>query len=261
MATIATPQLKKLAADWEKLYKSAEFSGIVGDAAHALRGGYHISRQDQGAQNYSVTRPDDRLGRGDAAAAIDMTLNESDMVLCTNRLIALFADKSDPRRQYLNAFNGWVGSGSAKRYDIVANRVGTATSDHRSHVHAEVRRRYTESTIAINAIHSGLKGESKAAYLASIGVRATPAVSVATRPPAYPGRVLRRNDKQVRPDAAVLAFQRRMIARGWTSLGRADGYFGVKLENAVKLFQKKSGVTPDGVIGPKTWPLPWTKTV
>src|SRR5689334_17843212 len=124
MATNATTELKWLAAEWKKLYKSAVFSGIVGDQAHAARGGYHISREDQPSTNYSVTRPDDKTGRADAASAIDMSMDVQDMRTCTARLIVLFANASDPRRKYVNAFNGWNGSGSAKRYDIVAHKVG-----------------------------------------------------------------------------------------------------------------------------------------
>jgi len=33
----------------------------------------------------------------------------------------------------------------------------------------------------------------------------------------------------------------------------ADGDFGLKTETAVKSFQTKNGLTPDGVVGPKTW--------
>lgn len=35
----------------------------------------------------------------------------------------------------------------------------------------------------------------------------------------------------------------------------ADGDFGAETEAAVKLFQKDWGLTPDGVIGPKTWAM------
>ena len=32
-----------------------------------------------------------------------------------------------------------------------------------------------------------------------------------------------------------------------------DGHFGKKTEDAVKVFQKKKGLTPDGIVGNKTW--------
>jgi hypothetical protein len=263
MATVATTELKWLASEWKKLYKSAVVSGIVGDTRHAARGGYHISRQDQPKSNYSVVRADDKAGRADAAAAIDMNLSESDMRLCTGRLIAVFTNKSDPRRKYLNGFNGWNGSGSAKRYDIAGSRVSSASSDHKWHVHLEIRRRYTESMIAMRAVLSVLRGESVAAYYTSIGLSPTgavkaPVAKAKVAAPPYPGHLLAKGAGKARPDPDVKKWQARMIARGWTSIGRADGVFGEKTENVVRAVQKLGKVTVDGVIGRRTWPLPWT---
>jgi peptidoglycan hydrolase-like protein with peptidoglycan-binding domain len=50
-----------------------------------------------------------------------------------------------------------------------------------------------------------------------------------------------------------------MIARGWKSLGTADGGFGPKTEDVVRRFQRTCRVGVDGQIGPKTWPLPWAR--
>lgn len=38
-------------------------------------------------------------------------------------------------------------------------------------------------------------------------------------------------------------------------LGVADGIFGARTENAVIQFQSENGLTPDGIVGPRTWPL------
>jgi hypothetical protein len=165
MATRATPQLTRLASRWEELYPSAQCSGIVGDLAHKLGGGYHISREDQPKNNYSVVRPQDRPGNGPnwAAAAIDMTMNERDMKLCTSRLRNLFAAVGDPRRKYLNAFNGWLGSGDAQRWDIYAGTISWATADHKWHVHLEIRRLFVQSDAMVDAVLSALAGRSLAA--------------------------------------------------------------------------------------------------
>ncbi len=108
MATLSTSSLNWLADEWEKLYSSATLSGIVGDLAHKARGGYHISRQDQPSGNYSVTRADDKLGPSDRAAAIDMTMNTSDIKKCHIRLRNAWKNRAnDPRMKYINAWNGW----------------------------------------------------------------------------------------------------------------------------------------------------------
>lgn len=262
MSTMAPEAVRNLALAWSHLFDSAKISGIVGDERHAAQGGYHISREDQPATNYSVVRPDDKGGPDDAAAAIDMTMNEADMKACTARLIKLFDNTSDPRRKYLNAFNGWLGTGDAQRWDIYARTKKKATPDHRWHVHLEIRRKYVTSATAMKAILSALKGETVATYLKSIGV-SVPAASQsssAVKAPPYPG-ILRRNDGQTTPNASVKAFQSRMRERGWTSVGTPDGFFGPKLEAVVKRWQTTIGVTADGVIGPKTWPTPWTRPI
>jgi hypothetical protein len=271
MSTVATPQIKKLAADWKLLWKSAILSGIVGDARHAAAGGYHLSRQDQKNQlNYSMVRPQDKAGNGpdDAASGIDMTLNAADMKACTARLVKAFENVADPRRKYVNAFNGTVDGKTARRWDVYARKVGTATTDHLWHVHLSIRRLYAASPTAMKAILSILKGETVEVYLKSIGVAplapkpVTPS-KPAPKPvvPAYPGRILRRNDKQSKPDAALKLWQSRMLARGWISLGTADGFFGAKTEGLVKRWQKYAKLPVDGTIGPKTWPTPWTRPV
>lgn len=263
MSTVATEVMDAFAAKWATLYKSAKISGIVGDLAHRKRGGYHISREDNPADNYSVTRPDDQFGPKDAASAVDMTMDRADMITCTRRLVAAYTNVSDPRRKYLNAVNGWDGSGEAARYDFYALKSKYASSDHKWHVHLEVRRRYCNSPVAMDAILSILSGETVEHYLARIGV-AKPApkmVAVAAKKviaPPWPGKVYSRNDK-MKPDPNLAKWQARMIARGWTSIGKADGVFGARTEAIVRKFQALCRVTPDGEIGRVTWPLPWTR--
>lgn len=258
MATVATSQIRQLGNDWKTQcgLTGAVMSGIVGDLAHKARGGYHISRQDQPNSNYSVTRPDDRPGSGrdDAAAAIDLTLKPADMLTTTKRLVAAYDNPDDPRRKYLNAFNGTTDGKTARRWDVYARTVSSATSDHLWHVHLEIRRAYTESDTAMKAILSILKGESVDTYLHSIGV----STNTQGTPP-YPGRVLQRNDNQKTGDEQLKKFVGRMLERGWTSFGTNDGFFGPKCEAGVKKWQAYVGLGADGKIGPKTWPTPWTK--
>lgn len=163
MSTLSTTSLNWLAGQWEDTYGSAVLSGIVGDLAHKARGGYHISREDQGSGNYSVTRADDKPGNGpnDRAAAIDMTMSTADIIKCHKRLREIWKNrKTDSRMKYINAWNGWDGEGDAGRYDVVTGTIGTATSDHKWHIHLEIRRKYVNDMNAMKAILSMLKGES-----------------------------------------------------------------------------------------------------
>jgi hypothetical protein len=168
MTTLSTSSINWLANEWEKTYKTAVLSGVVGDLAHKLRGGYHISREDQPKTNYSVIRPDDKPGNGpnDRAAAIDMTMSTADIIKCHTQLRTLWKNRdNDPRFKYINAWNGWDGQGDAGRYDVVKGTISFASSDHKWHIHLEIRRKYVNDMNAMKAILSLLKGESIATYL------------------------------------------------------------------------------------------------
>lgn len=266
--TVAYDPMKEFAKGIEKIFPSAVCSGIVGDARHARRGGYHIGRKFQPSTNYSVTRPQDRAGcgPGDGSSAADITMNRRDMMLASSRIAAAWRNANDPRRKYLNAVNGWLGKGNATRWDFYARKTKTATPDHKWHIHAEQRRAYIMSAIANRAIWSILRGESVAQWLKSEGVPAASApapkpapgkpVAVDPKPkaPPYPGHVLRLGDKG-RP---VAQWQQQMINRGWKTLGKADGDFGPKTQAVVRRWQQLRKLGADGEIGPKTWPTPWT---
>jgi len=173
MSTLAHAVTRSIALRWDTFYQSAVFSGIVGDLAHKLKGGYHISIEDQPSTNYSVVRPYDKAPPGtwprNLAAGIDMSMNPTDMATCSWRLWHVWNDKSDPRRGYINAFNGWFNDGDvAKRYDYYSNVISTTTSDHKWHVHLEIPRMYVVSTEAANAICSVLSGETKQQFLDSL---------------------------------------------------------------------------------------------
>lgn len=163
-----------IANAWDSYYASAVFSGIVGDPAHQARGGYHISIQDQSVSNYSVVRPDDKAPPGtwerDLAAAIDMSMSPTDMATCSWRLWHVWNDTTDPRRIFINGFNGYFNDppNPAKRYDFVTQGISNTTSDHKWHVHLEIRRRYVSDQLAANAIMSILRGETKQQYLDSL---------------------------------------------------------------------------------------------
>lgn len=56
-------------------------------------------------------------------------------------------------------------------------------------------------------------------------------------------------------------WQQRMLDRGWSGIGAADGRYGPKTERVVRQFQKSKGLGVDGKIGPGTWAAAWTEPV
>lgn len=173
MTTKATSLLLNVAYEWETIYGSAAFSGIVGDPAHQKTGGYHISIEDNSPTNYSVVRPDDKAPPGDwsriHATALDMSMNKADMILSTRRWMVVWSDRTDPRRKYFNGFNGWTGSGDAQRWDFVTNTVQKSTNDHQWHQHSEIRRKYWNDPTAHKAMVSVARGETKEQWIAGGG--------------------------------------------------------------------------------------------
>lgn len=171
MTTLVSDPIAYVAHEWEDScgYDSAVLSGIKPDAAHLDRGGYHCSIEDLIAHgnggDYSNTRPDDKGFNPKYGAAIDMSMSSSDMIKCHNRVRAVWADRTDPRRIYMNAINTWDGSGDAVRLDFYANTERVASADHKWHNHGEMRRRYLLDWTAARAMVSALKGETKEQWI------------------------------------------------------------------------------------------------
>lgn len=243
MATKSYPEFTNLAKLWagHKSYPSSALSGIVGDLAHKLRGGFHISRSDQPATNYSVIRPLDKAGNGpdDAASAIDMTMDRHDMIRCSKAVREVFQNRQDPRRKYVNAINGWTGSGDAVRWDFDANTASYATPDHKWHVHAEVHRRFVRDPAALDAVLSILIAESLENY------KKRTTGSMPEKKPATPV-VLERTVKPAVSNADALK-----IIREMPKLEQGNkGEFVQRYQRLVKIFGYD--LTPDGNFGPVT---------
>lgn len=60
---------------------------------------------------------------------------------------------------------------------------------------------------------------------------------------------------------AIRAAQRRLLNRGWSGVGKADGIYGPKMEKVVRQFQREKGLTVDGLLGLATWKAMWTAPV
>jgi hypothetical protein len=167
MVTLAPEALAWLAREWEHGIDTARarndaatFSGIVGDAQHRAEGGYHISREDQPATNYSISDfSDDREGSSNLAAAVDMTMDREAMVMVTGRLAAAWSVR-DPRLANVRAFNGTLDGVNACRWDAAndPNVTTWADSTHLWHVHLEVFRKYADDVETARNILSVILG-------------------------------------------------------------------------------------------------------
>lgn len=69
---------------------------------------------------------------------------------------------------------------------------------------------------------------------------------VSGNPYPVPKGLIRRGQKGIN----VRWLQRELVSRGFALV--VDGDFGPKTENAVKEFQKKCGISADGIVGPQT---------
>lgn len=248
MSTLVAINLKQAADDFERLYNSAVFSGIAGDLAHRLRGGYHISLEDQPGDNYSAVRVDDKAPPGnwprDLAAAIDMSMNSTDMVTASRRVQAVWANPADTRRKYFNAINGWLGSGDAIRWDFVTGKKSYASPDHKWHTHTEFRRRYVNDPMARKALVSMYRGETHDQWLVSIGQAPKPKPTV---------RDLRLTTPWMRGDD-VKRLQQKLKTnyRSYAGQLTVDGVFGPQTDGVVREFQRRAGLVVDGIVGPRT---------
>lgn len=73
-------------------------------------------------------------------------------------------------------------------------------------------------------------------------------------PPRFPGRLLAYRRGPLMRGADVRRWQEQMLRRGWGHvLGKADGFYGPRSERTCVLFQRRKGLAPDGIVGPRTW--------
>lgn len=210
LTTLEPSALRWLATEWEdgvdsarKRDDAATFAGIVGDSAHRREGGYHISREDQPADNYSISDfSDDRLGPSNLASAVDMTMDTVDMILVTGRLAAAWAVR-DPRLDAVRAFNGTLDGATARRWDTAYEPTQTseATDDHLWHVHMEIFRRWADDETVMPGILSVILGSEGEDDMITLADALQIAALVAVASPTGPGYT----DKLVKGDKVAEA--------------------------------------------------------
>ena len=84
-------------------------------------------------------------------------------------------------------------------------------------------------------------------------------VSGRTRNTGAPGDVVLQGGRWY--SKGLKMWQQRMLDRGWSGIGVADGRYGPRTERVVRQFQKSKGLAVDGKIGPGTWAAAWTEPV
>lgn len=242
--------------------KSAVLSGIVPDRAHLSSGGYHCSVEDLrshgNGRDYSNTGPDDRDFNVRYGAAIDVSMSKADMIKTYKRVYAVWKDKSDPRRKYLNAANVWSGTGSPVRLNFVTGKASKANSTHTWHTHIDFRRRHLLDARLGRAAVSVFSGESKATWIArEEGGKPAPAPTTTKPAPAKPAvkhtpgsRVLKYVPGKAVMSGDDVAFVQRYIGE---RAGKADGVFGARTRSAVIWYQKMRRLTVDGEVGGNTF--------
>ena len=135
---------------------SARLGGI-----YARKPGYHNSRNGVGAGDYSRQRSDDRNG-GDpnGASALDITLSDAQMKICTQRLITAVRNK-DPRVRAVREFFGTVNGRTVTGLDAQGYWV-TSDASHLWHIHVSGYRRWNNSHAEWQKIASVITGQGSA---------------------------------------------------------------------------------------------------
>ncbi len=252
MTTIAPPELLKAAREIEKLWPSAVFSGIVSDEAHKKRATKHSSIEDNPRGSWPVTGKKDAAPPGTwsrrHAVALDISLSRSEQNKIHNHHKKIFHDKSDPRRAYLAAFNGWDGQGSPGRYNLVTGQISVTDNSHKSHEHDEGFYQHALDPRFPHAIVSIYKLETAEQYRKSLGGGSGGGTPAPSKPPTLtvdgklgPKTIKRwqqimgtkADGKISDPSALVKAVQRHLNAK-------------LKLSGSAKLVVDGRGVKQDG---------------
>lgn len=184
----APASLVQLGRDWENAIGSAQFSGVVGDASHGY--GYHLAANQLPTSDYSMKLEEDRVGIDrNAASAIDMTMNTSDMKLVTGRFYRSWQDPNDPRLNYTREAIGTLDGNNVIYMDTHYNTRGSSDASHLWHVHVGFKRRYATSPEAAKAVLSVVRGETVAQWQS--GAAQPPTPPAPPTPPSTPstGRV------------------------------------------------------------------------
>lgn len=189
---------------------------------------YHNSRFNNPSYDYSVTLPLDKLGPGDAAAAIDITCGTSDMIMYTKRAMAAL-DRKDPRFKSVREFIGTRDGKSVVRYTRTS-RTGTprwrsSDSSHLWHYHISLFRADLNNEANLKGIAEVLLGKS-----------ISPSIGTANDEGVFDLLDLKKGDN----GRQVVLLQTMLHSAGFDP-GAKDGDYGPKTAASVLAMRKSMG--------------------
>jgi hypothetical protein len=158
--TAYAPQPIRDLATWITANVGGTFSGIVGDINHSF--GYHLARNDLPSSDYSVAEcPEDKLGDGWAASALDISFPPALMKTVTARLKHSADDVNDPRLNGIREFAGTLNGTDVFNYDTYFRQTGINQWDdsHLWHVHISFIRKYSNTVTVMQDVFRVVKGE------------------------------------------------------------------------------------------------------
>lgn len=216
--------------EFKKIEPTVQLGGI-----YANKRGYHNKRQNLpmpgDSTDYSVNQfAVDREGPADEASAIDLTFPDAhsgDYKTISKYSKRLYAarNEGDERTKYIREFFGNIDDDrQVEGWDFSKNRASTSDTSHLWHIHLSFHRKYINSTTAMRAVLSILRGESLEVWRAG-GRRTVTYEYFASKLP-----VLKKNDSD-----PVIENGAYFVNRAQRALQvAADGDYGPITANAVK---------------------------
>jgi hypothetical protein len=132
---------------------SAQMGGI-----YANKPGYHNARNQLPGSDYSVQKPPDKEGDGNAASALDITWGRvEDQKLSSQRLLNA---KNDSRMNCIREFFGSTNGTTVCGWDYYGGYAVTSDSSHLWHIHLSVLRKYANDAAALQKVADVITGVS-----------------------------------------------------------------------------------------------------
>jgi hypothetical protein len=135
---------------------AALMGGIIGDKAHTY--GYHRGRNYVGGNDYSVQKPPDKKGNGEAASALDISWSTAQPQYDVSK--RLLNAKNDSRMNCVREFYGSTDGRTVCGWDYYGNYAVTSDDSHLWHIHLSILREYADNHNALQGVADVITGKS-----------------------------------------------------------------------------------------------------